>query len=65
MHSSTCLQDCYLAKYLNGSSTPNGYLTTNSQSPNKTVQDKVQEATKTVMERERETHTHTHTIDRE
>jgi hypothetical protein len=55
MHSSTCLQDsCYLPKYLNGSSMPIGYLTTTSQSSNKTVQDKFQEATKAVMETERE-----------
>ncbi|CAM6074737.1 unnamed protein product [Sphagnum tenellum] len=55
MHSSTCLQNsCYLAKYLNSSSMPNGYLTTISQSSNETVQDKFQEATKAVIYREKE-----------
>jgi hypothetical protein len=35
------------------SSMPNGYLTTISQSSNKSVQDKFQEETKAVMEREK------------
>jgi len=59
MQFSTCLQDYYLAKCLNGSSTPNGKQS-ESQQNSARQGSRSNEGCHGERERERHTHTHTH-----